>query len=88
MGTAPAAAGGNLFVATIKGEVLQLNAKDGKIRKTYKVGSPVRFQPVVMNGRIYVGTQDGKVICINTGDKKLTGWSGWGGNAQHTGVQD
>jgi len=87
MGTAPAAAGGDLFVATIKGEILQLNAKDGKVRKTYKVGSPVRFQPVVMNGRIYVGTQDGKVICINTGDKKLTGWSTWGGNAQHTGVQ-
>jgi outer membrane protein assembly factor BamB len=82
----PAAAGGDIFLATLKGEVLQVNPSNGKLKKTHAVGSPVRFQPVIEGGRIYVGTQDGKVICIDTGDPKFTGWSMWGGNAAHSGV--
>lgn len=86
LGTPPAAAGGQLILATLQGEVLQLDPKEGKVVKTYKVGAQVRFQPAVEGGRIYVGTQDGKVICIDTGDRKLTGWPCWGGNAAHTGL--
>jgi outer membrane protein assembly factor BamB len=82
----PAAAGGDIFLATLKGEVLQVDPSNAKIRKSHSVGSPVRFQPVVEGGRIYVGTQDGKVVCIETGDSKFTGWSTWGGNAAHSGV--
>ncbi|MEK6238707.1 MAG: PQQ-binding-like beta-propeller repeat protein, partial [Planctomycetales bacterium] len=77
----PVAAGGELFVSTLKGQVLRMDPKTGKVNKTYQVGAPVRFQPVVQDGRIYVGTQDGKVVCINTGDKKFTGWPTWGGNS-------
>lgn len=82
----PAAAGGQLFLTTLKGEVLQMDPEKGKVTKTYKVGGPVRFQPAVENGRIYVSTQDGKLVCIDTGDKTLTGWPCWGGNAAHTGL--
>jgi outer membrane protein assembly factor BamB len=82
----PAAAGGQLFLTTLKGEVLRIDPENGKITERYKVGSAVRFQPAVENGKIYVGTQNGKVVCIDAGDKKYTGWSCWGANAAHTGL--
>jgi outer membrane protein assembly factor BamB len=82
----PAAAGGQLFLTTLKGEVLQMNPADGTVTKTYKVGSQVRFQPAIDAGRIYIGTQDGRVVCIDTGDLQVTGWPCWGGNAAHTGL--
>jgi len=82
----PATAGGQLFVATVEGEVLQLDPDKGGVNKTYKVGSPIRSQPAIQGGRIYVGTQDGKVVCINTGDSRFTGWYTWGANMAHTNV--
>lgn len=86
IGTSPAAAGNDLFVATLDGEVLQLSTKSGEAKKVYKIGSPVRAQPAIVDGRIYVGTQDGKVVCVDTGDKKLTGWNTWGKDARHSGT--
>jgi outer membrane protein assembly factor BamB len=86
LGSPPAAAGGDVFLATLKGEVLQVDPSSGKLRKTYSVGSPLRFQPAIEGGRIYVGTEDGKVVCFETGDSKFAGWSTWGGNSAHTGV--
>jgi outer membrane protein assembly factor BamB len=83
----PAAAGGELFLATLKGEVLRVDLEKGKITATYKVGNPLRFQPAVEGGKIYVGTQDGKLVCLDAGDKKFTGWPCWGGNAAHTGLR-
>lgn len=80
----PVSAGGQLFVGTLKGEVLQIDPDQGKVNQTYKVGGPVRFQPVLHNGRLYVGTQDGKLVCIDTGNQKFTGWPMWGGNAART----
>jgi Ca-activated chloride channel homolog len=82
----PAAAGGQLFLATVEGEVLQVDPEKGGVTKTYKVGSPVRSQPAIENGRIYVGTQDGKLVCINTGDTRFTGWPTWGANMAHTNI--
>jgi outer membrane protein assembly factor BamB len=87
VGTSPASAGGDLFVATLGGEVLQLGAKSGNVKKTYNVGSPVRAQPAIVDGRIYVGTQDGKVVCIDTGDRKLTGWNTWGKDSRRSGTE-
>src|SRR5207249_10645368 len=40
----PAAAGGQLFLTTVEGEVLLVNPEKGNVTKTYKVGSPVRSQ--------------------------------------------
>jgi outer membrane protein assembly factor BamB len=82
----PAAAGGQLFLCTLKGEVLRLDPDNGKITARYSVDCPVRFQPAVEDGKIYVGTQTGKIVCIDAGDKKFTGWSCWGGNPAHTGL--
>jgi outer membrane protein assembly factor BamB len=85
LGAPPAAAGGFLIMTTLKGDVLKMDST-GKVVKVWETKSPTRFQAAVEGGRIYVGTQDGKLICIETGDKTLTGWSCWGGNAAHTGV--
>jgi outer membrane protein assembly factor BamB len=85
LGAPPASAGGNLIMTTLKGDVLRMDA-EGKIVKTWETKSPTRFQAAVEGGKIYVGTLDGKLICIDTGDKTLTGWTCWGGNAAHTGV--
>jgi len=86
LGTAPAAAGNHLFVATLGGKVMQIRSSDGKTVREFSVGAPVRFQPAIVDGRIYVGTQDGRIVCLDTGDRSLTGWSTWGGNPAHTGV--
>ncbi|MGE3804115.1 MAG: PQQ-binding-like beta-propeller repeat protein [Gemmataceae bacterium] len=82
----PAAAGGMLFLATLNGQILQMDPKEGKVVKSYKVGHQSRFQPVIVDGKIYVGTQNGKVVCVDTGDKQFTGWNCWGANAAHTGL--
>lgn len=88
LGTSPAAAGGSLFVATLDGSVLRIDEQSGKVVKTYRVGSPVRSQPAIVDGRIYVGTTDGKLVVIDTGERDLTGWTAWGGDAQHSGTAD
>jgi outer membrane protein assembly factor BamB len=82
----PAAAGGQLFVATLTGEVLQINPLDGKVKARFAIGEPLRAQPAIEGGKIYVGTQTGKVVCIDTGDKTFTGWPCSGANAAHTGL--
>jgi Ca-activated chloride channel homolog len=82
----PAAAGGYLFLTTLEGEVLQVDPENGKVAKTYKVGSAVRSQAAIDGGRIYVGTQDGKLVCIDTGDSRFTGWATWGANMAHTNI--
>jgi outer membrane protein assembly factor BamB len=80
----PAAVGGQLFVSTVEGEVLQVDPDNGDVTKTYKVGHPIRSQPAIEGGRIFIGTHDGKVACINTGDARFTGWPTWGANMAHT----
>jgi outer membrane protein assembly factor BamB len=80
----PAVAGGQIFLTTLGGDVIQLDAKKGTVTKKYKMGTQMRFQPAIEGGKIYVGTQDGKVICTDTGDKSLTGWACWGGDAART----
>jgi outer membrane protein assembly factor BamB len=84
----PAAAGGQLFLATVEGEVLQVDPDKGTVTKTYKVGAPIRSQPAIEGGHIYVGTQDGRVVCINTGDARFTGWATWGANMAHTNIAE
>jgi outer membrane protein assembly factor BamB len=83
----PAAAGSSLVVATLDGNILKVDAAGGKVQSRYPVGSPLRSQPAVVDGWVYAGSEDGKLIAVDTGDKGLTGWSTWGGDAQRTGVR-
>ena len=86
LGTAPLAAGNTVLVGTLEGTVVQLDPGSGKRKAEFKVGSPIRSQPVVDQGWIYVGTSDGKLVAIDTKDKSVHGWPTWGGNAQRTGI--
>jgi len=86
LGTAPISAGDSVLVGTLEGEILVLNPIDGRVRKTYTIGHPIRSQPVVQDGWIYVGTADGCLIGLDTGDASLTGWTHWGRDAARTGV--
>ena len=87
LGTAPLAAGANVVFATLAGEVIALDPATGKVRASYDVGGKVRAQPVVSGGWIYIGTEDGRLVAIDTGDRTLTGWPMWGGNAARTGIR-
>ena len=60
----PVWSGGDLFVATVVGDVLQIDAASGAVKARHEVGSELRYPPVVAEGRLYVSTQDGKVVCI------------------------
>ncbi|MGB8192910.1 MAG: PQQ-binding-like beta-propeller repeat protein [Chitinophagaceae bacterium] len=84
LGTPPVYANGHIIVATFTGEVLVIDEKEGKVVKKYKVGNPVRYQPVVDKGWIFVTTTNGRMYAINTGDAGITGWNMWGGNAGRT----
>lgn len=86
LGTAPLAAGKSVLLGTLDGRVVRLDPAKGKPTAEYKVGSPVRSQPVVDGGWIYVGTEDGKLVAIDTKDPSVHGWPTWGGNAQRTGI--
>ncbi|HEY5924048.1 MAG TPA: PQQ-binding-like beta-propeller repeat protein [Kofleriaceae bacterium] len=86
LGTAPLAAGKSVLFGTLDGNVVQLDPASGKRKAEFKVGAPIRSQPVVDGGWIYVGTSDGKLVAIDTKDKSVTGWPTWGGNAQRSGI--
>ncbi|HUJ57003.1 MAG TPA: PQQ-binding-like beta-propeller repeat protein [Kofleriaceae bacterium] len=85
LATAPLAAGTQVVVGTLDGKVLELDPATGKTQATFEVGGPIRAQPVVVDGWIYVGTEDGRLVAIDTGERDLTGWPMWGGNAARTG---
>jgi outer membrane protein assembly factor BamB len=55
---------GDLFVATVVGDVLQIDVAKGSVKARHPVGSPLRHPPVIADGRLYIGTQDGKVVCM------------------------
>ncbi|HAN78719.1 MAG TPA: hypothetical protein DCQ31_13635 [Bacteroidales bacterium] len=76
----PAYAGGHIITAGRLGKVLIHNVATGKLIKEFITNQALNFQPVVNDGKIYVSGADGRLVCINTFDKKLTGWSGMGGN--------
>jgi len=86
LGAPPVTAGNSIFLATLSGEIMEFEPKKGKVLHRWKVGHPLRFQPIVVGGRVYVGTQNGKMVCIDTGNSKNTGWPMWGANAQRTGM--
>jgi Ca-activated chloride channel family protein len=83
--TPPATVNRKLFIGTSAGQVLCLNAEDGKELWRATVGDPIVFQPAVAHGRVFVGTANGRIYCIETGDEDDHGWLMWGANPEHNG---
>ena len=79
----PALAGGNLYVCSAQGHLMDLRQSDGKVNFLYSTGQPMAFQPALAGGSLYAGTANGMLICLKTGDPTADGWTAWGGNAQH-----
>jgi outer membrane protein assembly factor BamB len=86
MGTPPIYCNGFIIVASLTGDVLVLNEKDGSLVNKYEIKNPVRYQPVVEKGWIYVSTANGRLYAIDTGNPAITGWKMWGANAARTNV--
>lgn len=84
LATPPVLAGDSLFVATVTGRVLQLDPDTGAMQHKWNIEAPIRFSPIVEDGRLYAGTQNGRIICLELGDKRCTGWSMWGRDAAHS----
>jgi Ca-activated chloride channel family protein len=82
----PSYAAGKLYLGAVSGEIICLDAKNGKELWRYDCGEPVRFQPAIAQGRIYWGTDRGSVFCLEARDAEVDGWLMWGGNAQHNGL--
>ncbi len=57
--SAPAAAGGRIFVGHADGIVRSLDAATGEVRWTAYTGGAVRFPPAVAAGRAFAGSGDG-----------------------------
>lgn len=56
---------GNLYVGTLKNELISLDAKTGDINWTYKTKGYV-WSPVVFSGdRVYGADQSGNIFCLN-----------------------
>jgi outer membrane protein assembly factor BamB len=83
--TPPAVTGSRVYVGTIDGRIVCLNAATGAVRFEVPVGAPVHWQPAVQEGRVCAGLQNGDLVCIETGDPLDDGWPMWGGGAGHNG---
>jgi outer membrane protein assembly factor BamB len=80
---APAYVAGKLIVPANTGIIYIVDPLSGKVLKSFSTDAKDLKQPVISDGWIFSGSGSGKIVAINTGDKTLTGWGMWGGNAAH-----
>ncbi|MCB8999671.1 MAG: PQQ-binding-like beta-propeller repeat protein [Bacteroidales bacterium] len=60
----PVLLGDVLLVANMRGDLMFMNASDGKSIWTYELGSPMGGNPAVIDKLIFVAAQDGRVYCF------------------------
>lgn len=60
----PVLLGHLLLVATMRGDLMLLDATDGETTWTYELGSAVFGNPAVIDGYIITGAQDGRIYCF------------------------
>ena len=66
------------FGSSADGKVYALDAATGAERWAFYTGAPVRFAPVVWQGRVFVASDDGFLYCLAAGDGKVL-WKRRGG---------
>lgn len=62
----PVLAGDDLLVATMRGDVMVMDATSGEVKWTYEIGSPVMGNPAVTDERVIVGAGDGRIYCFGS----------------------
>ncbi len=68
---------GKVYADDGLGDVVALNAADGKEAWRAKPGGPLRGAPTIANGNVYVLSQDNQIFALGEGDGKVQ----WTGNA-------
>lgn len=68
---------GKVYATDGLGDVVALNAVDGKELWRAKPGGPLRGSPTVANGTVYVLSQDNQIFALNQPDGKVN-WSASG----------
>ncbi len=61
----PVLAGGSLWLASNKGQLVGVDAATGKINGQQNIGDPVYIPPVVAQGRMFVLTDSAKLVALN-----------------------
>jgi outer membrane protein assembly factor BamB len=59
------------FGSSSQDKIYTLDAVSGKVRWTFVTEGPIRFAPVLSDGRLYAGSDDGCVYCLSHGDGSL-----------------
>jgi len=72
-----AAEGGRLYVTTVYGEVVALDASNGGVVWRQRVDAPVIGAPAVADGMVYVSGRDGSAWAISAADGKVA-WQVFG----------
>jgi len=62
--TGPVMAGGRLWLANTRGELVGLNPADGSVATRVPLPGPVRISPVVAGGTMYVLTDGGELVAL------------------------
>jgi outer membrane protein assembly factor BamB len=86
--TPPALCNGKVFVATTRGDVFCLSAREGEELWRVHLGGPIVYQPAIAGGRLYVGDDSGRLYCVETGDSADDGWLMWGATPAHNGLAE
>ncbi len=81
----PSAAGGKLYLAGVRGDIVVVDQQDGHVERTIHTGAPMRFQPAIAGGMVFVGAANGRVMGLDLHDATADGWTMWGGSAAHNG---
>ncbi len=62
---------GKVYATDGLGEVVAMNAADGKVTWRAKPGAPLRGAPTVANGQVYVLSQDNQLYALGEADGKV-----------------
>ena len=57
--------GGNLVLASSKGQAVLVSPTTGKTEKEINLGAPIYIPPVAANGSVYFVTNDAKLIVLH-----------------------
>ncbi|HWH05480.1 MAG TPA: PQQ-binding-like beta-propeller repeat protein [Gaiellaceae bacterium] len=74
MASSPAVVGEDVVIHGMDGLVRVLNRRNGKLRWSYRVGSPIESSPVVVNGVDYFGAWNGRIYALDLKRRTLR-WS-------------
>jgi outer membrane protein assembly factor BamB len=71
MAASPAVVGDDLVVHGMDGYVRVLDRQNGRVRWSYRIGSPIESSPVVADGVDYFGAWDGDVYALDLRQHRL-----------------